>query len=300
MTVIKKILVASDLSDYSTMALTRAASLARRHGAALSALHVIDPVRPTETGDWMWPAGMPPAELEARAATEARADLARQLADSGTSIHTRTGKPFVEIIQQARAEQADLVVMGAHGRRFLHDLLLGTTTERVVRKGDRPVLTVKLPPQGDYRQVLVAVDFSDTCVQALQFAAVLAPDASITVLHAYELWYEGKLRTGGANSDDVEAVRRLYAQQALERAREFVQNAGFDPDRLRLLVRHGYPASVITQVTEELNTDLVALGTHGQSVLHYVLLGSVAEHVLREARADVLLVRPPAIDFTLP
>src|SRR4030066_2328266 len=81
----------------------------------------------------------------------------------------------------------------SHGRGELKDWLLGTTAERVVRKGDRPVLVVKRPPEGPYRHVLVAVDFSDTSHRALALAAHLAPGAHLTLLHAYEFWYEARL-----------------------------------------------------------------------------------------------------------
>jgi hypothetical protein len=77
------------------------------------------------------------------------------------SIRVAAGTPFVEIIRRAREEAANLILVGAHGAQFIKDLLFGTTAEKVVRKGDRPVLVVKRPTRGPYRRVLAATDFSD-------------------------------------------------------------------------------------------------------------------------------------------
>jgi nucleotide-binding universal stress UspA family protein len=147
---LKKILVASDLSPRAEKALTRAVQVAREHEAALTALHVLEDGAQDET--------------QAAAASEAALRHACSLVSSGydgpMTVRVVTGKPFVEIIRRAREEAVDLIVVGAHGAHFIKDLFFGTTAEKVVRKGDRPVLVVKQAPQGPYRRVLVAVDFS--------------------------------------------------------------------------------------------------------------------------------------------
>jgi nucleotide-binding universal stress UspA family protein len=70
--------------------------------------------------------------------------------------------------------------------------------------------------------------------------------------------------------------------------------------KVRRLTRRGYPGTTIAKTLTRLGADLVAVGTHGLGGLRYVLLGSVAEHVLREARCDVLAVRPKEFEFALP
>jgi nucleotide-binding universal stress UspA family protein len=293
---LKRMLVASDLSPRAEHALARATLLAREHEAALTVLHVVEPAPPAGLEGWPFL----PAEIEAQAAAEASAALEARLAGVPAHIRTRTGKAFVEIIEQARADDCDLIVLGAHGRAFLRDLLLGTTAERVIRKGDRPVLAVKKPAKGPYRRVTVLVDFSKTAQRALAFATRLAPAARFQLMHAYEIWYEGKLRTGGTTSEQIEQLHREYEQKAREQMQASARAAGLDPGTVGYIIRHGYPPTMITHALSENRADLVALGTRGLSGLRYVLLGSVAEHVLRESPCDVLVAHPPATEAATP
>ena len=298
MTALATILVATDLSPHADVALARAGQLAAEHGAALVVVHVFEPLRPADAPVPAWPVAELPAGFERDLETEAREELGRRLtglpdaARSRARVELAHGVPFAEINRAARDCAADLVVLGAHGRRFLRDLLLGTTTERVIRKGDRPVLVVKRP--GDnYRQVMVAVDYSAPARRALELAMRIAPAARLELLHAYEIWYEGKLRTGGMNEDDIATHRRRFEIGARGALAAFARDGGVDPAKLELAVQHGYPGTAVTAAADQ-RADLVAIGTRGLSGLHYVLLGSVAEHVLRESRCDVLVTRDPA------
>lgn len=74
---------------------------------------------------------------------------------------------YAEIIRQAENVDADLIVMGMHGKATLRDMFIGTTIERVIGKGVRPVLMVKDKPFGDYKKVLVGTDFSAGSSNAL-------------------------------------------------------------------------------------------------------------------------------------
>ena len=299
MSALKRIFVASDLSPRADRALGRAAGLARIHGARLTALHVVESLR-----EAVGVRGKPPAptvsELVAQAKTEARSMFERRLRKPVAHIDVRTGKAFVEIVRQARAARAELVVLGAHGRHFVRDLFLGTTAERVVRKGGRAVLVVKRPPGDSYRRVLVPVDFSATARATLLLTARLAPMARLILLHAYEIPYEGRLRMAGATNEPIARLRRQHERQARARLRALVRELKLGARHPVCLVHHGYPSSVIDAAARARRADLVALGTHGMSGLRYVLLGSVAERVLREAPCDVLVVPPKAVRFTLP
>lgn len=242
-----------------------------------------------------------PADLEARAVQSARETLKTRLAELGTdtaTIDIQTGIPFLEIIQAARAGNFDLVVVGAHGRSYLHDLVLGTTAERVVRKGQMPVLIVKFPAAEAYRRFLVPTDFSQGAQRALASARRLAPQARAALLHVYDLSFE--LRAWEIGSERLLDLQRAYEPDLRAKLKSLATEAGIDSETTEFDVRYGYPARVIAAAVRDGHADLVAVGTRGAQDLRYVLLGSVAEHVLREAPADVLTVPPASTVFELP
>lgn len=298
------ILVSTDLSPRADHALTRARLLARAHGAALTLQHVVErgPDIDTLPESWMrelfGAAGSPTETLRQRAEAALRAKLAD--APSGAQTEVSVGVPFVEIIRAARERNAELVVLGAHGGHYIREWLLGTTAERVIRKGDRPVLVVKKPPKGPYRRLLVAVDFSETSKRALALAVRMAPKARVALLNVYDFGLAEPLRAGGTTSEELLLLQQTYEQQRRERLVAFAREAGLDPDKAQLLVRYGYPGLVINAVAAEQRAHLVAVGTQGLSGLRYVLLGSVAEHVLRESRCDVLAVHPGMVQAGSP
>lgn len=301
---LKNILVGTDLSPRAQVALVRAAYLAAEQDAELTALHVIPGAENDQTF-------IDALRLEPAIAAKAKADivqaagieLERQVAGlPGTpraSVRVEAGTPYVKLIQDARRDNADLIVLGAHGEEFARELLFGTTAERVIRNGDRPVLVVKQPPQGAYRKVLVAVDFSDTSCDAFQLALRLAPQAEVVVLHVYEVWYEPRLR-GIMTEDQLVAVAEQHARQARKDMEAFMRRCDTGGRKVRRMIRRGYPGRVIARAAGTMGADLVAVGTHGLGGLRHVLLGSVAEHVLRESRSDVAVVHPKTFQFAPP
>jgi nucleotide-binding universal stress UspA family protein len=305
MEALNRILVASDLSPHADYALTRAGRLAQEHRAALTVLNVVERVlgadAPPENlvklligaADEMVPA------LKQQAGQRLREKLAA-LAPTRAEVAVRVGSAFLEIIQQAREQGCDLITLGAHGGHYLKDWLLGSTAERVVRKGDRPVLVVKRPPRAPYRRVLAAVDFSDTARRALSFALRVAPKARVTLLNVYDLSQTTAAAVDRMTSEEFLRLQGEFEGEQRARLAALAGELGLDSDKVATLVRYGYPGTVINAVIAELRTDLVVIGTRGLTGVQHLLLGSVAEHVLREARCDVLGVQPAAVRFTLP
>ena len=144
---IKKILVATDFSEHSRVALGYAAALASAFGAEVVLCHAV----PTPDILSQLPPGgegyFPPNFTETQEQA-AREEGQRWLSEAGVSnsrLIVTNGKPFVEIIRIAREEKADLIVLGTHGRGAFAHMLLGSVAEKVVRKAPCPVLTVRDP-----------------------------------------------------------------------------------------------------------------------------------------------------------
>lgn len=138
---LKKILVPLDLSDTSLKALHYAVSLARQFGAHLTILHVVPPPiysAEVATADLAWPEHF---EMIEKRLNEIRQTMIP--ADLGVDIAIRHTFTFDGILEVARENQADLIVVTTHGRTGLTHLLLGSTAENIVRRAPCPVLVVR-------------------------------------------------------------------------------------------------------------------------------------------------------------
>ena len=144
---ITHILVPTDFAPASDAALACARNLAEKYDARLSMLHVL--TNPEATGVWT-PEVYVPASLEARErlAREARdrvesALTAEERTRTDVTIQIRIGSVATDILEFAREQHVDLIVMGTHGRRGLSHLLLGSVAEQVLRSAPCPVLTTR-------------------------------------------------------------------------------------------------------------------------------------------------------------
>lgn len=298
---IKKILVASDLSKRAEYALARAFLLAGELNANLEALHVV-PASGLE--DHSGPPSSEESEpFVGQLMEPAQKELGRQVSVLGgkipvqANIHVEPGKDFVSIIRYARRIHADLIIIGAHGKGFIKEAFLGTTAERIIRKGDRPILVVKRPPEATYRRVLVPVDFSEACREAFRHALLLAPGARFHILHVYEIRGEKRAGIPGTKKDIMAMYHKMAAGHAHDQIDRFLQECHSDSRRIEKSVENGQAASQILKKALQWRADLIAIGTHGRTGLPHILLGSVAEHVLRRTKCDILTGRPEVFRF---
>ena len=228
------------------------------------------------------------AELGAEASVPVEADVVRDLAPASAILH------------YAQSYDADLIVMGTHGRRGISRLLLGSTAREVVQFAPCPVLTVRHEADEAARpglqggSILVAIDFSATSREALCQAVRLAEafDARVDLLHVIEELFRPvghgyTLRSIYEVEPDIQA--RLG--EALRVFRDEVAGdfQHFGP----MEILPGPPAEAIAEVAERLGSSLLVLGTKGLRGLNHLLMGSVAEAVVRTAPCPVLSVKTP-------
>jgi nucleotide-binding universal stress UspA family protein len=294
---LKNVFVATDFSSGSELALGRALALSRAPGARLHVVHVL-------------PADLA-AKVRSKAEAEARArlgqalsrarDTANALGELNLTSEVLRGQAFVEIIRCSRSIDADLLVLGRHGRRPVRDMFMGTTAERVIRKGDVPVLVVNLDPTQPYRRPLIAVDPGDASRRTLQLALrVLGPEVkSINVVHAFNVPFEGFV-TPTFSAREKSDYRRSFREKAATDLASFLASFPDIGVRWKTAVRRGDARSVILGEGLRRRADLIALGTHARSGVAHALLGSVAEWIIAAASCDVLVARPIRFSFELP
>ena len=143
----RRILFPTDFSDLAAKALPFARELAETFRAPLHCLHVVDDAYQywTAIGPEGIPLGPPPTEFLELGQQRMQAFVSQHLVgvDPAPTTCVRLGRPFLEIITYAREQEIDSIVMGTHGRGPIAHALLGSTTEKVVRKSPCPVLTVR-------------------------------------------------------------------------------------------------------------------------------------------------------------
>ncbi|MEI4807999.1 universal stress protein, partial [Pseudomonas aeruginosa] len=169
---IRHLLVAHDLTPEADVALARAAQLARQHDARVSLLHVYDP-------------GLSASAVKT---VSAMLQLKRKEAglDEDSAIHLFRGQPIDGILQQTRALEPDLLLMGAHHQKTF-ERFGNTTLDQVVRRSRVPVLLAVREADEPYRQALSALDFSQCACTALRQAYRLLPvEADLHALHVFE------------------------------------------------------------------------------------------------------------------
>ena len=146
MVVLKNILVATDFSEPSGVALAYGRDLARTYDATLQVLSVVDDVMLRYSGELGFP---PPADLQKDLKDAAARELDKVISDDDR--RTLKVVPMVEvdsniaaaIVECASACATDLIIVGTHGRGGMHHLLMGSVAERVVRTAPCPVLAVR-------------------------------------------------------------------------------------------------------------------------------------------------------------
>ena len=280
----RHILYATDFSAASLAAFQVACSLSREPGCQLLVLHVLVP---PATVLEMEQAFLAPEERFKHAMDEL---LRLRPAEEGTLTDylLRQGEPAEEILRTAEERDCDFIVLGTHGRSGLGRVIMGSVAEAVLRRATCPVITMRsgasLQP---LRTVLYATDLSESADRAFPVARALAQHhrASLVVLHVYP-----------PPICHAEEVARRPPDGYIDALWEALHR--YEVADASVAVTHrlaeGGAAREIVRAAQELKCDLLVLGTQGRTGVRRVLMGSVAEKVIRQAPCPVLTVGPAA------
>jgi nucleotide-binding universal stress UspA family protein len=291
----RTILFASDFSERSREAFRVACSLAADSTTRLFVVHVVEPGRATEEASVpAGPAANRPGPEAAQKRRDALLERLRACHVPGrpidVSYHVREGVADEVILQMAGEVGADLIALGTHGRTGLPRLLAGSVAEAVLRKAQCPVLALRSTELGarvtqDIQGILHPTDQSEESRGALAVARALARDlgARLVVLHVAlpvetvpgVIPYDVHLRE---EHDRLEALRKQLDGPDLKTPVE-------------AMLRRGKIATEILCAARESGCDLIVMGTHGRTGLRRLLMGSVAEAVVRGGDCPVLVVR---------
>jgi nucleotide-binding universal stress UspA family protein len=296
---IKLILCPIDFSEFSVRAYHHAVSLAEHYQAKLVAQHVVELWRHPSVS-FAASAGLY-GEFE-QALCESGKKQLREFVKNHThdeiqpELVVQEGAAADSVLSFAQAQKTDVIVMGTHGRRGFDRLMLGSVTDRVMRRAPCPVLAICKPGHdsltGDtatskergyvhqLSRILFCADFSENSEQALKYAisATAEYDAELTLLHVLE----------GVPSP-AKAEEAMAA--AGERLDKLIPREGRKTLKVKTAVRIGEPYWQIIQLALEAQIDLVTMGVRGRGALDLAVFGSTTYRVMQLGSCPVLAVR---------
>jgi Universal stress protein UspA and related nucleotide-binding proteins len=277
----QRILVATHGGASADGAVHVAADLAARLGATLSAFCAVEPTPVADVGYGV-PCMETPEAAEARRAA-LRTGVEIQLERCGVSAPVRCvhGPAKLEITAAARDVDAGLIVLGLGPHGFLDRAFGHETALQLAQSASVPVLAVAAGAVRVPRNVLIAVDFSPTCLWSTRMVAewMRAGDV-LHLVHVVPAVSEVEREADG------QRVRELFASQLEALVADLSLHDGVD---VRTTIADGEPAQVILHIADEEGVDLIATGSHGYGFWKRLTLGSVASKILRLSSRSVLI-----------
>lgn len=277
----RKILVAYDGSSSARNALILAGKLAKEDQSWIKVLAVV----PSYEGD-LDLSGVSNIKEAIAGPGERLLTEAREIADSQDGFiltNLEQGEPYERIVQVADEENCDLIIMGRRGTNNLDRELMGSVTSRVIGHTTKDVLVIPEESSLSWGKILLATDGSASCDNALARSLEIAQErgsrlSAISVVYTNDEFF--------ALGQSV--VQELYkaADKNLDKVRKWAGDLGVQAD---LYVKDGEPHQAVVDLAEELETDLLILGSHGRKGFTRLLMGSVTERVIGYAGCPVLV-----------
>jgi len=275
----KKILVPTDFSKNATVALDSAFDIARKSGADLILLHVVEEIT---NGSFNVEADVAYDNSEDRLFTLKMIEKAKKqlekvvldpkYADVKLDGELRVGNAFHGIQTIIAEHKVDLIVMGSAGHSKLEEMIIGTNTEKIVRTSRCPVLTVnKKPATTDFKNIV--------------YATALAKDEEVfsRIVKKTQKIYDSTVHLVRINTPG-DFQRDYLVKDAMAK---FAKSIGLKNFTINIFNDHSVEEGVI-RYAEEVNADLIAMATHGRTGFAHVIAGSVAEDVVKHAKRPVL------------
>jgi universal stress protein E len=273
-------------SPSSREALKQACRVARKHNAALTAVHVIN--MPPDTHNVL---KLKPQQASAEA-DRTLENLFADVGDLASGLKVRSlvlfGAHWQELLKQVISERNDLVVLGTRARSAIGRTLFGSTGNRLLRYCPCPVWVVRQGEGEDYRDILVAHDMTDVGIEALTIGAMMAAlyKARLHVLHVIE--HAEQQRFLGSIPEATLRQREQDIHSRLEdQSQSLVTGAAVD-----VTVCSGSPQSEILNYLRNNQNDLLCMGTVARSGLSGIVTGNTAECVLPWIDCALIAVKP--------
>jgi len=264
----KNLLVPSDFSEYAEAALEYAAFIAK---IRKSTIHILTVVHSTDEDEYV--------KAENQLEELKKLDF---MANTKVEMYVKIdGQISDKILECAEEVSADLILMGSHGTSTVSDILLGSNTDRVVRKSEFNVLTIKHK-------------MSDIKIDSIAFASDFSPESNriFSVIRKYADKFDAQIHLLKVNTPSHFEPTRV----SMEKINHFIENEGLSP-----VVGDKYKIALYSDSTQELGIlnycieneiDMVALGTHKHSFWQ-LMFESTSQNLVSHSFRPVLTIPIP-------
>lgn len=290
---IQRILVGTDYSEQADEAIEHAISLARALRAEVRIVHALTALSVSPPYPAMAASLYSPQTDEViRLGNEQLAAEVAKWTGKGVAISSELpiDTPVSGTLEAAKRFDADLIVVGTHGRSGISRFLMGSVAQRVAQRAEVDVMVTRGPAPERYEKILVPTDFSAESEHALARAHELAGDTgNVHVLHCWQL-PAGKVDHWGPPATGVGAsIQKAAEQLAHELLSPYAEREG----GVRFIQRLAEPRDGIQDALSEDPYDLVVMGSRGHGAVGRWILGSVAEATIRHSKVPVYIARTP-------
>lgn len=291
----KRIAIPTDFSETAQTAVNLGGDIAAYYNAEVDLVNAVDATVYAY-------AGYPFASLTQELLTSAEeaingVKLPEAAKDVKVNRYIVSGNPAAEVVAHAERNGVDLIVIGTAGHGTIARFFLGSVADRVLHEAKCSVIVTKAP-KGEIKhpaqkakpitRILFPTDFSETATKALNRAVALTEDfdAELFVLHVVD---------DSLVTTHVDQERKIILEELRRHALEEMKKQ-LPPELLENFdtigaVKRGEPGKEIAAYAETHNCDMIVMGSHGRTGVQRVLLGSVADKVVRQAKCPVFIER---------
>lgn len=281
---IQQILVAIDRSAMAAEALKRAISVAKEKSAQLIVIHVIEPLF------LQAPYAKSVDEDEIRHKITEEIDRLNAQAHVEYMLFIESGPAAATIRRKAEKMQADLLVVGSHGKDEIRSDYFGSTTLKLIQRTHIPVLIVKNEVKTNYQNMLAPTNLSDYSKESMLFANALFPKPHKKYLFAFETISKLQAMTYHISDEEAQELQALKTADAAEAFTQFVKEVG-EGERELIEYSASINEDLLAYITED-SADLLVLGSKGVDNLNSFVFGSTASYLVQRSPIDVLVYVP--------
>lgn len=273
-----KILVPTDFSEQANNALYLAVQILEKHEGEIILLHIVDSQKTTLLGVNLRKPNQPLEDEYLSYLTEtAEKSLSKLISDTDKikiSPKIEVGNIFKVIEKNRKEQNIDLVIMGTNGASGLSEFLLGSNTEKVVRKSSCPVLAVPAHIHNfKFKNIIFGTSLDEKQIPAIEKLQVLQEFLAAT-LHLVFI----NLSSRFMNNDDIKIkAEKIFKKLNLQNNTWSIHEAVTEEEG-------------IIEFAQQMKGDVIALATHQRTGISHFLNGSIAESVVNHAKMPILTI----------